>query len=75
MINKNNPIFSIIIPIYNLENYIEKCISSILNQSFNRIEVVLIDDGSTDSSALICKNFYENNENIIFVKKKMKGRV
>ena len=46
----NNVKISVIIPIYNTQDYIEKCIKSVLNQTLKEIEVILINDGSTDSS-------------------------
>lgn len=52
-----NPYFSIIIPIYNAEKYLNRCIASIKNQSFVDYEVILVDDGSTDSSSDICKKY------------------
>lgn len=48
---------SVIVPIYNAERYIEDCVSSIINQTYPSIEVILIDDGSTDESLNICKRF------------------
>lgn len=51
------PIISIVIPIYNTEKYLSKCMESILNQLEKRIEVILVDDGSTDTSPLICDRY------------------
>lgn len=48
--NQKAPLFSIIVPVYNVRDYIEKCIESVLNQSFRDFELLLIDDGSTDGS-------------------------
>lgn len=48
------PFFSIIVPVYDVENYLEKCINSIKSQTFRDFEMILIDDGSTDSSGKIC---------------------
>ena len=45
---------SIIVPIYNMEKYLKKCIESILNQEYKNFELLLIDDGSTDNSLKIC---------------------
>lgn len=55
--NQQNHLISIIIPIYNVEDYIDKCISSIVSQTYRNIEVLLIDDGSTDLSGNICKQW------------------
>ena len=56
------PGLSVIIPVYNTENYIEECLSSILNQTFESFEVLCIDDGSTDSSGIICEAYCEKDE-------------
>jgi glycosyltransferase involved in cell wall biosynthesis len=50
-------LLSVIVPVYNVETYLEKCIYSIINQTYNSLEIILIDDGSTDSSAKICDKF------------------
>lgn len=55
---------SIIVPIYNAAKYLDKCLSSVTGQSFTDIEIVLIDDGSTDSSLQICKKYAENDKRI-----------
>lgn len=60
-----NEKISIIVPIYNSELYIEKCLSSILSQSYKNIEVILIDDGSTDKSLEICYEFARSDNRII----------
>lgn len=57
------PFFSIIIPVYNVEAYLDKCIKSILCQTFKDFEIILIDDGSTDASGEICDR-YDNHKNI-----------
>ena len=49
----NTPLISIIIPVYNIERYLRTCIDSILQQSFRNFELILVDDGSTDSSGAI----------------------
>ena len=48
------PLVSVIVPVYNVENYLEECISHIINQTYKNLEVILVNDGSTDTSALIC---------------------
>lgn len=55
---------SIIIPIFNGEKYLEKCIVSILNQTYKNFELILVDDGSTDSSYEICNNYYQLDNRI-----------
>lgn len=59
-----NPKISIIVPVYNTEKYLERCINSIINQTLENIEIILINDGSTDNSLDICKR-YENEDNRI----------
>lgn len=53
----NMPLVSIIVPIYNVEKYLEQCINSLVNQTYKKIEIVLIDDGSTDSSGQISDKY------------------
>ena len=64
---------SIIVPIYNLEEYIENCIMSILCQTYKDIEVLLIDDASTDNSENICRKYEERDERIKYIKQTHKG--
>lgn len=64
---------SIIVPIYNSENYIGNCIKSILNQSYKNIEMILINDGSTDNSEEICQSYAKDNNNIVYIKQNNKG--
>ena len=61
----NNIKVSIIVPVYNSEQYISKCLDSILGQTYKNIELIIINDGSKDNSLNICKKYYENNKNII----------
>lgn len=58
---------SVIVPTFNRANYLKECISSLLNQSFKDIEIIVVDDGSTDNTANIVKNF--NNERIRYINK------
>ena len=66
-------LISIIVPVYNSEKYLEKCISSILNQTYKNIEIIIVDDGSKDKSVEICDNFSKNNKNIKVFHKKNEG--
>ena len=56
---------SVIIPVYNAEKYIERCIDSVVNQTYKNIEILLIDDGSSDNSPAICDNWAKNDSRII----------
>ncbi len=64
-----HPFFSIIIPVYNTEKYIERCINSILIQSFTNFELLLVDDGSADKSGEICDKFALNDSRIKVIHK------
>lgn len=59
-----NPKISIIVPVYNAEKYIDRCIESIINQSFDSIEIIAINDGSTDESLNILKKYEKNDRRI-----------
>lgn len=64
---------SVIVPIYNAEKYLSACINSIIHQTYSNFEVILIDDGSTDNSLKISKNFASQNHNIVVISKKNGG--
>ncbi len=65
--------FSIIIPVYNTEKYLHECLESVLNQTFDDFEVILVDDGSTDSSPGICDTYAEQNPDKVKVIHKENG--
>lgn len=65
---------SVIIPVYNLENLIERCLNSVINQTYSNVEIILIDDGSVDESAAIIKRLKKNNKNIIYKYKNNGGQ-
>lgn len=68
-----NDLISIIIPVYNMEKYLGNCLDSVINQSYSNIEVLLIDDGSTDNSSKICKEYCNIDDRIKYYKKKNGG--
>lgn len=57
----DKPLISVVVPIYNVEEYVGKCIESLIRQTFTSIEIVLVDDGSTDKSFNICKKYQEQD--------------
>ena len=67
--SSKNPMVSIVIPIYNVEIYLKKCIDSILNQSFDDFEIILVNDGSKDSSLDICNEYLKKDTRINLVNK------
>ena len=64
-------LISIIVPIYNVELYLERCILSILNQSYKNIEVILVDDESPDNCGEICEAYKKKDKRIKVIHKKM----
>ena len=71
----SSPLVSVIVPIYNAEKYLEECIESILSQSYENIEVILVDDGSMDASSTICDTYAEQDGRIIVHHKANEGLV
>lgn len=71
MVQRVINLISVIVPVYNVENYLQSCIKSLLNQSYKKLEIVLVDDGSTDSSGIICDSFRKKYKNIQVIHKKM----
>ena len=57
-------VFSILIPVYNVERYVKQCVESVLTQDFSDYEVILVNDGSTDSSASICRKLAQKDKRI-----------
>lgn len=70
----NQELVSIIVPVYNTENYLKKCLNSILNQTYQNIEVIIIDDGSTDNSYKILEEFQSKDKRIILLQQKNSGQ-
>lgn len=69
----NDPLISIIVPVYNVEKHIERCVCSLLNQTYSNIEVVLVDDGSVDNSGSICEILAETDNRILAIHKENGG--
>src|SRR3989344_4490948 len=64
---------SVIIPIYNSENYLQKCVESVIKQSYAKIEILLINDGSTDNSGKLCDAYAFQDRRILVIHKKNGG--
>ena len=71
----DNPKISVIVPVYNVEQYLPRCIDSILAQTFTDFELLLIDDGSTDNSGKICDEYAKKKDTKIRVWHKENGGV
>ncbi len=68
-----NDLVSIIVPVYNVSKYIDKCISSIVNQTYQNIEIILVDDGTKDDSGIKCDAWKEKDHRIVVVHKENGG--
>ena len=66
-------LITIIVPVYNVERYIVECIESLLNQTYKNLEIILVDDGSTDKSGEICENYANTYSRVKVIHKKMKA--
>lgn len=62
-------LISIIVPVYNVEKYLERCVNSIINQTYKNIEIILVDDGATDTSGKICDELKERDKRITVIHK------
>lgn len=69
----NTPLVSVIIPVYKVEKYLDRCVSSVLNQTYKNLEIILVDDGSPDNCPFLCDQYAEKNSNIIVVHKENGG--
>lgn len=63
----------VVVPVYNVENYLIKCVDSIINQTYKNLEIILVDDGSSDNSGRLCDDFLKKDERISVIHKKNGG--
>lgn len=70
---KTNPLISVIVPVYNVEKYLTKCVDSITNQTYKNLEIILVDDGSPDNCPILCDNFAKTDKRIKVIHKKNGG--
>ena len=69
----STPLVSVIVPIYNTEKYLDRCIKSIVNQTYKNLEIILVDDGSTDNCPSICDNWAKIDSRINVIHQKNSG--
>ncbi len=63
------PLISVIIPVYNVEEYLEKCVKSVCKQSYSNLQIILVDDGSTDGSGALCEDLAKQDDRITVIHK------
>lgn len=69
----NNPLISIIVPVYNVEKYMEMSVKSIMNQTYSNLEIILVDDGSTDGSGDLCDAFAKMDDRVTVIHQENRG--
>lgn len=70
---EKSPLVSVIIPVYNQESYVEKCLKSIVNQTYRNLQIIVVNDGSTDNSLIILNKYKEKDDRITIVSKRNEG--
>lgn len=73
IVMKKEKLISVIIPVYNVEKYIKKCLDSVINQSYKNLQIICVDDGSTDQSGKICDDYSRLDERVSVIHKKNGG--
>lgn len=71
----SRPKVSIVIPVYNVEKYLQRCVDSALNQTLRDLEIILVDDGSPDKSPLICDQYAKKDPRVFVIHKKWRACV
>ena len=67
--------FSVVVPVYNVEKYIDECITSVLTQEYRDFELILVDDGSMDQSGIICDTYKKNSDQIVVIHQDNRGLI
>ena len=62
-------LISVVVPVYNVEDYLQECLDSLINQTYKNLEIILVDDGSTDKSKNICDAYAEKHDNVVVIHK------
>lgn len=71
--SSHHPLISIIIPVYNLEYYLRECLTSVIGQTYTNLEIIIINDGSTDSSPCICDQFAAQDKRVTIIHQENRG--
>lgn len=72
-VSNNEPLISIIVPVYKVEKYLNKCVKSIINQTYSNLEIILVDDGSPDNCGKMCDDYAKKDKRIKVIHKKNGG--
>ena len=67
------PKVTVVVPVFNVEKYLHQCIESLLNQTYRNLEIILVDDGSTDNSGAICDKYRQKDQRIKVIHKCNQG--
>ena len=67
------PLISVIVPVYKVEQYLDECVQSIINQTYNNLEIILVDDGSPDLCPAICDKYVEIDHRVVVIHKQNEG--
>lgn len=67
------PLISVIIPVFNVERYLKRCLDSVINQTYKKLEIILVNDGSTDKSGEICDSYASIDKRVKVIHKKNGG--
>ena len=70
---KHKDLISVIVPVYDVEKYLDRCVESIVNQTYQNLEIILVDDGSPDNCPAMCDNWAEKDSRIKVIHKKNGG--
>lgn len=71
--SNSEPLISVIVPVYNVEKYLHRCVDSIIHQSYHNLEIIIVDDGSTDDSAVMCDEYSALDNRIVVIHKQNGG--
>lgn len=69
----NRPMISVVVPVYNVEPYLKQCVDSLLGQTYSNIEIILVDDGSTDGSSMMCDEYSQQHDEVKVIHQRNQG--